>query len=380
MGANIQTWLTGGQALQALNARAVILSASINQSQAQGLTPDGQPGGSIFNTPSPSVTGAAGNTGTAILNAQLSNASQLPTNGGPFLLSYNAAAGWTATNQASQQNMLLGSAATLSFAGLNISVSGIVASGDQFLINPAPLAAAGITVAAVSPKSIASADPYVVTPGSVQSAGSILNSNAGTISAGGDSVVNVPASSAATVSSAYYGQTLQLNFTSATTYSVTSTINPGVSIASGSLSGGQGQVAVAFPSGAASGQYWQVPISGVASAGDTLTLSPGSSSSGSNATRMATLWTTPSTTTDGSLQQSVMGLGTLFAANAQQAQQRATATSAQVTTASNNLQTIAGVSLDQQAVVLTGYSQAYQAAAQVISTAHTMFESLLQAI
>jgi flagellar hook-associated protein FlgK len=27
--------------------------------------------------------------------------------------------------------------------------------------------------------------------------------------------------------------------------------------------------------------------------------------------------------------------------------------------------------------VLTGYSQAYQAAAQVISTAHTMFESLL---
>ena len=35
---------------------------------------------------------------------------------------------------------------------------------------------------------------------------------------------------------------------------------------------------------------------------------------------------------------------------------------------------------DQQAVLLDNYQQAYQAAAQVISTAHTMFQSLLSSV
>jgi flagellar hook-associated protein 1 FlgK len=44
------------------------------------------------------------------------------------------------------------------------------------------------------------------------------------------------------------------------------------------------------------------------------------------------------------------------------------------------LQTVAGVNTDQQAVTLTNYQQAYQAAAQAISAAHTMFESLLTSV
>jgi flagellar hook-associated protein 1 FlgK len=51
-----------------------------------------------------------------------------------------------------------------------------------------------------------------------------------------------------------------------------------------------------------------------------------------------------------------------------------------VTSATDNLQNISGVTPDQQAVILTNYQQAYQAAAQVISTAHSLFESLLQSL
>ena len=80
------------------------------------------------------------------------------------------------------------------------------------------------------------------------------------------------------------------------------------------------------------------------------------------------------------MEQAVIGLSTGLGANAQAAQQLATATAAQVTTTTTNLQTIAGVSTDQQAVILTNYSQAYQAAAQAISAAHTMFESLLTSV
>jgi flagellar hook-associated protein 1 len=67
-------------------------------------------------------------------------------------------------------------------------------------------------------------------------------------------------------------------------------------------------------------------------------------------------------------------------ANAEAAQTMATATSQNVTTAQDNLTAIAGVDPNQQAVVLTQYQQAFQAAAMVVSTAHSMFESLMTAI
>lgn len=380
IGGNIQIWAQGAQALQALNMRASIFSAAINQSQAQGLTASGASGGALFAVPGASATALATNTGTAAVSAQVVSAGQLPTDGGPFLLSYSAAAGWSATDQASQQNYALGAGPNLAFAGMALNVSGAPASGDAFVVNPAPGAAAGLVVTATSGKAIAAADPYVVSPGALQSDGSVLNGNAGVLNAGADVVTNTPASSAALVPAAYYGQSLQVTFSSSTTYSVATAASPGSVIASGSLSAGLASIAVAYPAGLAQGQYWQVPISGTASAGDVLTITPGGSASGSNAARMAALWTAPGTTTDGTLQQSVVGLGTQLGANASQAQQISSSATAQVTTASNNLQSISGVSLDQQAVVMTSYSQAYQAAAQVISTAHTMFESLLQAI
>ena len=102
--------------------------------------------------------------------------------------------------------------------------------------------------------------------------------------------------------------------------------------------------------------------------------------SGSNATRMAAQWTAAGTTAAGTMQQAVVGFGTSLGANAQAAQQLSTAAAGQVTTATANLQTVAGVNTDQQAVTLTNYQQAYQAAAQAISAAHTMFESLLTAV
>ena len=41
---------------------------------------------------------------------------------------------------------------------------------------------------------------------------------------------------------------------------------------------------------------------------------------------------------------------------------------------------ISGVNLDEEAINLTRFQQAYQAAAQVISTADTLFQSLLAAV
>jgi flagellar hook-associated protein 1 FlgK len=379
IGASINTYQAGGAALQSLGAIAAIFASTVNTAQAQGLTPAGAQGQAIFSVPSPSVTANAANTGTASITAQITNSSALPVDGGPFVLSYSSASGWSATSQASGQSFTP-TGTPPAFAGMTLAITGTPGNGDQFVLNPAPNAASGIAVSATNPNDIAAADPYAATPGVLQSNGSILNSNGGNVSTGADTVSSTPASGAAVIPASYFGQNLQVNFSSATAYTVSTVVSPGTAIASGTLGSGGGTLAIAYPAGAASGQYWQLPMTGTPAAGDTLTLTPGGSNSGSNATRMAAQWTAANTTAAGTMQQAVVGFGTSLGANAQAAQQLSTATAGQVTTATANLQTVAGVNTDQQAVTLTNYQQAYQAAAQAISAAHTMFESLLTAV
>jgi len=382
LGGNIQAWTSADTATHALNGLATIFATNINTAQAQGLTTTGAQGAALFSVPTPTALAASTNTGTAVLTPAVTNGAALDTNGGPYTVSYTTAAGWTATNQTSGQtysSLGTSSSASIAFAGLTIGVAGTPSSGDSYTVDPAPGAAAALTVSATSPDDIASADPYVATPGTEQSDGSILDSNGGTTTFGTDTVTSTPASGAAVVPASYYGQTLQINFTSATAYNVSTAAAPGTPIASGTLVNGATNIAVAYPTtGAASGDYWQLPVSAAPAAGDTVTLSPGGSGSGSNATRLAALWTSTTGTSSGSLQQAVVGFTTGLGASAQAGTQLVTATASQVTTATTNLQAISGVSSDQQAVLLTNYSQAYQAAAQVIAAAHTAFETLLQ--
>jgi flagellar hook-associated protein 1 FlgK len=383
IGGNLQTWQSGATALQSLNALAGIFAAQVNSAQAQGLTATGAQGGDLFSVPSPTVAASSANTGSASLSAAITDAGALPTDGGPFLVSYSGATGWSAEDEATDTSYSVSSGSSLSFAGLTVAVTGTPQNGDSFTVNPAPGAANGIAVTTSLGSAIASADPYVATPGVLQSDGSVSDTNAGTIEAGTPSVVDSPVTGATVIPASYYGQSLQAVFTSATDYNVTTTADPTTVIASGSLSGtpGASTLAIAYPTtGDATGTYWQLPISGAPATGDTLTLTSGGSGSGTNATRMAALWTTTGSTTAGTLQEAVVGLGTSLGANAQQAQDLATGTSSQVTTATSNLQTLAGVSLNQQAVLLTQYQQAFQAAAQVITTANAMFQSLLQAV
>lgn len=379
IGGAIGTVQASGAALQSLNAIAAVFAGQVNSAQAEGLDANGNPGAPLFSVPAPSVTASAGNSGTASLTASLTTPAALPADGGPFTLTYSSASGWSATDNASGLNYAV-SGVPPSFAGLTLSLTGTPANGDNFTVNPAPGAATSITPATLLPSAIAAADPYVATLGVLQSDGSIADNNAGTIITGTDSVTATPAANAAIVPASAYGQDLQVNFTSPTSYTVSTTATPGTAIATGTLGSNGGSIAVAYPAGAASGQYWQLPISGAPVAGDTLTLTPGGSASGSNAQRMGALWTASGTSSSGSMELAVVGLATGLGANAQAAQALATATAGQVATATSNLATQSGVNTDQQAVILTNYQQAYQAAAQAISAAHAMFNSLLQAI
>jgi flagellar hook-associated protein 1 FlgK len=383
IGANLSTWQSGAAAEQNLNNLAAIFSTRVNTAQAQGLTARGTQGVALFSVPVPTVTANASNGGSASLTAQITDASSLPTNGGPFGLSYSTASGWTAVDQGTQQSYALGTGSSLSFAGLTVSVSGTPANGDGFTLTPAPAAASAITVATTDGNAIAAGDPYAATPGQLQSDGSILNSNGGTLTSGTSSVATTPVSGAIVIPAQFFGQSLQLVFTSAEGFNVTTTADPATVITSGSLSGSNptATLAIAYPSGtAAAGTYWQLPVSGTPITGDVMTLSTGGVGSGSNATRMQSLWTSSQGTTKGSMQQAFVSLTTGLGNQASQATGQKTATAAQMTTATTNLQAIAGVDLNQQAVLLTQYQQAFQASAKVIASSSAMFQSLLQAV
>ncbi len=90
MGANMATWQAGSQALQGLNTIAAVFTGEVNTAQAEGLTYNGTQGANLFSSsPAPSVAASSTNTGNASLTATLTNPAQMPTDGGPFTLSYS---------------------------------------------------------------------------------------------------------------------------------------------------------------------------------------------------------------------------------------------------------------------------------------------------
>lgn len=380
LGAAIGTITAGGQALQSLGDVATSFASQVNQSQAQGLTGSQAQGQDLFSIPSPQVTGAAGNAGTAQITASITGAVALPVT-----LTYNNGS-WSTINPVTGQSEDLG-ASLSSYGGMAFTMTGTPQNGDRFTVDASQNAASGMAVVATSTSQIAAADPYVASPGTLANDGSITDNNGGTITTGTDSVVNASQlpQNAVTVPEADFKQNLQITFGSSGSYTI-SVVGNQTPIASGTLAassngGYSGSIYIQYPSSSkAAGQYWQLPISGSPAVGDTLTLQPGGTSSGSNAQRMANLWTAQNSTASGSLEQSAVALATGLGANATAAQQLSTATTAQVTTATTNLSNVAGVNTDQQAVLMTNFQQAYQAAAEVITTAHSMFESLISAV
>jgi flagellar hook-associated protein 1 FlgK len=401
MGANLATFQAGSQALQGLNSIAAVFTTEVNTTQAEGLTLNGTQGTALFAPPpAPTVTAAATNTGTGVASTTvIVNPAQLPTDGGPFTLTFNSTTNsFTATDQATNTNVPVTiqslAPTVLAFAGMNVTVTGTPANGDNFTVNPAPGAASGMSVVVTNPDDLAAADPFVSTPGITSATtGGINDTNAGSITAGTDSVTTTAPAAGSFVPAGDFGQPLTVQFTSTTGSSTpngftvstgATTTSAGTVVATGTLTPGNGTlsgtISVQFPN-ITPATFFQLPISGTPATGDALTLTPGGATSGSNAARMAALFTTPNTANSSStLQSAVIGFTTGLGANANEAQTVSTGTTAQVTAATTNLQNVAGVNSDQQAVLLVNYQQAFQAASQVISVADTMFQSLLSSV
>ena len=333
-----------------LGLLAVGLAQTVNSQQASGLDLQGQLGQAFFSVAGPQVLPRAGNAGAATLAATVSNLGALT--GDEYDLRYDGS-NYSLLRVSDGSSVTLSGAGTaanpLVADGISLVVSGANVAGNVFRIQPTRLGATSLTAVLRDPRGIAAAGP-------IRTSAALANVGGATISQG--DVLDA--------TNANLLSTATIQFVTATTYSV------------------NGGAAVAYASGGnIDVNGWRVQITGAPTVGDTFTVQRNSGGSGDN--RNALLAAAIQTrgvfaAGTGSLSAVYSGLVGTVGVQAQQAGISRDAQAAIADQARASVQSASGVNLDEEAADLVRWQQAYQAAAQTIVVAKTVFDTLLAAV
>jgi flagellar hook-associated protein 1 FlgK len=348
-------------ALNGLGQLATAIAAQVNAQQQVGLDQNGQLGQAMLSVASPQVFADATNTGTTTFTTASVNVGTLTTN--DYLLRYSGGA-WSATVSGTGQPATVTRAGTaaspLVVGGVSFVLGGSApGNGDTFLVKPTAQAARTITTAFSDPRMVAAAAP-------LQSAAALSNLGNATISPAAVQTGTPVSSTPMPLNAALLTPASIVFQNPPTTY----TINGGA--------------AQAYTSGQAiTANGWSVAITGVPSAGDTFSVGPNSNGSGDNGNALAMAQLQNQGVMVGGTigisagYSSLVGVvGTLT----QQANVAQTAQQAVVNQAQQAMSSVSGVNLDEEAANMLRWQQAYAAAAKVVATADTMFQTLLAAV
>ena len=341
------TVLTPAQA--ELGKMAVGLAESFNSSHRNGVDLYGQMGGDFFNLGSPRVTGNTANAGTATITASYGELSMLDAQN--IVLKYDGTQ-WQASRADTGASVALTGTGTatdpLVISGVELVVGGTPVTNDRFLLQPTAGVAGSLSVAITDPSRIAAA-------AAIKGAAALANTGTGKLSG-----VTV-----ADASNANLRNPAAIVFTSATTYTI---------------DGGAPQTYTAGQTISANG--WSFVLDGAPKTGDTFNIkpTPASSSDNSNAIALskvedAKAFNSGTVTLNGALG----GLTTQVGAAARSAEYSLGAQQVIADQAQSARDSISGVNLDEEAADMLRLQQAYQAASQLISTADTMFQTILRA-
>ncbi len=330
------------------------LALTFNAQHRKGQDLNGAMGADFFSVAAPKTFAHSSNTGNAVVGATLASASALT--GSDYVLQ-RTSGGYTLTRLSDNTVTTLatfpGGAETVD--GLTLSLtSGALNVGDRFLIQPTRNGAADIAVAVKDARLIAAAAP-------VRSSAALTNQGNATISAG-----EVLDSTHAALLN-----TVTITFNNPpTTFTITGVV-PDPS-------------PVAFTSGAnIDFNGWRVQITGTPQAGDSFTVQQNTNgvSDNRNALLLGNLRTQLTLAGGSASYQDAYGqLVADVGSNTYQADIGRQAQETQLAQARNARDATSGVNLEEEAADLVRFQQAYQAAAQVISIADTLFQSLLLAL
>ncbi len=335
-----------------LGRLATAFAMTFNQVQRGGTDYAGNPGSDLFTLPPPQVNSHAGNdpASSASFTASVGNVGALT--GKNVVLNFDGTS-WSAARADTGQVMpMTGTGASgdpFVVDGVELLLSGTAVAGDRFLLQPTATAAAGIRLAVDDSSKIAAASPMSV---------GLDTANTGDITGGAAQITN-PALYASFTSA-------NITFLDANTYSV------------------DGGPPTAYSPGAAIvGSGWSLVLNGTPAAGDEINLGrtgPRSSDNG-NARLLAVV--DAKDVLNGGTTDVTAGISQLagrVGGDARQAKLNLNAQQAIDNQVSAERESVSGVNLDEEAADMMRFQQAYQAAAQVIATADTMFQTLLSAV
>lgn len=337
--------------LNSLGQIATGIASIVNQQQAAGLTQSGNPGQAMFAIGAIQVSPSSSNTGTGQPTVTTPSLPALSTDN--FTLTNNGGT-WQLYDTTSQQAVTMGGDGSagnpFTADGMSIVVNSTSASGDSYQISPTANAAAGFSVLLTSPTQIASG-------AAVQTAAATTNTGSGTIAA---ATVTDP-------TNANLETATSIVFSSATQYQID----------------GTGTTYTYTPGSAIAANGWTTSISGTPAAGDTFTVSSNAGNVGDNSNLFAMIDGLNAASLNGgtiSIAGATSSLVSQVGALTQQAQSNAQAQQSVNTSATDAVNNLSGVNLDEEAANMVKYQQAYQACAQMIQASTTMFNTLISAI
>jgi len=339
-----------------LGLLAAGISDTFNSQQHLGLDLNGQLGGDFFRPLQATFSPHADNTGAATLSVTIDDVSALT--GDEYGLRFEGGA-WTLTNLTTKTSQ--SGPGPFSVDGITVNVGGVPANGDTYTIEPTGQAASLFAVVLNDPKGFAAAAPLRSTaqPANTGSAG--IDGLAVTDTAG-----------------------LPLGTPVTLTYNPDA-MGPGVpgydvvGIAGGPL---------AFnPATESNGKDFtlggfEFSIQGQPQPGDVLVIENNSNGSGDNRNALALAALQGEKTLLGgtaSYQDAYGSLVADVAVHTQRAQTGVQTETILLGQAESAKSSVAGVNLEEEAANLIRYQQAYQAAAQMISVADQLFQTLLNA-
>ncbi len=329
---------------------ALGLATDFNANHAKGVDQYGALGADFFNVPAPVVAPHSANSGTAQISASIADLASV--DGRNVVVQWRDGA-WSATDAATGSSVPMQGTGTgadpLRVGGMALVMSGTPQAQDRFLLQPTAHVARGLEVAITDPSRIAAATPVRV------------EASLGNLGSARPSAVRVDQAGNANLLTP-----VTLDFLDADHYTL------------------DGDGPFPYTAGARiDANGWSFTLDGVPAAGDRFEVKPtgaGSSDNG-NAALLAGL-DDVATLAGGSLSLNgaLAGLTTSVGSAARHAGYAAEAQAVLHGNAEVARASISGVNIDEEAANMMQLQQAYQAAAQIISTADTLFQSVLAAV
>jgi flagellar hook-associated protein 1 FlgK len=327
---------------------AVALAEALNTQHRMGMDLQGNLGNDLLALPAPAVLSAAGNTGTVGLTWESGGSGALTAD--EYRLDFDGSL-FHLRNLSRGTVTTLGSAGAgpFVFDGLRLSVTAPPVAGDRWLIAPTLDVAGEIALRPLRPADLAAAAPVVTARGA-------FNTGDATISTGEVLDPGHPQLLAA----------VQLVFDTPGSFRVNG-VGPSIAYTTG------GNIDL---------HGWRVQITGSPRAGDVFSVMSNAGGTGDsrNAVLMAGVERRP--ILDGgrsTLAESYASVVSRTGSRQRQGEVAHTALKTVLDRSVARQQEVSGVNLDEEAANLLRFQQAYQAAAQIIATADTVFQTLIDA-